>query len=82
MEENTSTLDIRAINEKIERESAFIDLLSMEMNKVIVGQKHMVESILVRSGLDATTFADVLRIQIVVMFLCFLMEDASCKLFL
>jgi MoxR-like ATPase len=38
MEENTSTLDIRAINEKIERESAFIDLLTMEMNKVIVGQ--------------------------------------------
>jgi MoxR-like ATPase len=36
MEENTSTLDIRAINEKIERESAFIDLLTMEMNKVIV----------------------------------------------
>jgi MoxR-like ATPase len=34
------TLDIRAINEKIERESAFIDLLTMEMNKVIVGQKH------------------------------------------
>jgi MoxR-like ATPase len=25
---------------KIERESAFIDLLTMEMNKVIVGQKH------------------------------------------
>lgn len=43
MEENTGTLDIRAINEKIERESAFIDLLFMEMNKVIVGQKHMVE---------------------------------------
>jgi MoxR-like ATPase len=41
MEENTSTLDIRAINEKIERESAFIDLLTMEMNKVIVGQGMM-----------------------------------------
>jgi MoxR-like ATPase len=36
MEENTTTLDIRAINEKIERESAFIDLLTMEMNKVRV----------------------------------------------
>jgi MoxR-like ATPase len=45
MEENTSTLDIRAINEKIEKESAFIDLLTMEMNKVIVGQKHMVKII-------------------------------------
>ena len=47
MEENTTTLDIRAINEKIERESAFIDLLTMEMNKVIVGQKHMIERLLI-----------------------------------
>ncbi len=47
MEENTGTMDIRAINEKIERESAFIDLLSMEMNKVIVGQKHMIERLLI-----------------------------------
>jgi MoxR-like ATPase len=45
MEENTSTLDIRAINEKIERESAFIDLLTMEMNKVIV-QRHMIERLI------------------------------------
>jgi MoxR-like ATPase len=36
MEENTSTLDIRAINEKKERESAFIDLLTMEMNRLWV----------------------------------------------
>jgi MoxR-like ATPase len=42
MEENTTTFDIRAINEKIERESAFIDLLTREMNKVIVRQKHMI----------------------------------------
>ncbi len=41
------TLDIRAINEKIERESAFIDLLTMEMNKTIVGQKHMIERLLI-----------------------------------
>lgn len=47
MVENNSTMDIRAINEKIERESAFIDLLTMEMNKVIVGQKHMIESLLI-----------------------------------
>jgi MoxR-like ATPase len=47
MEENTATLDIRAINEKIERESAFIELLNMEMNKVIVGQKHMIERLLI-----------------------------------
>lgn len=46
MEQNT-TLDISAINEKIERESAFIDLLTTEMNKVIVGQKHMVERLLI-----------------------------------
>jgi MoxR-like ATPase len=39
--------DIKAINEKIQRESAFIDLLLMEMGKVIVGQKAMVERLLV-----------------------------------
>ena len=47
MEENTASLDIRAINQKIERESAFVDLLTMEMNKVIVGQKHMIERLLI-----------------------------------
>ena len=47
MEQQVAALDIRAINEKIERESAFIDLLSLEMNKVIVGQKHMVERLLI-----------------------------------
>lgn len=46
MEENT-TLDISAVNEKIAIESAFIDLLMLEMNKVIVGQKHMLERLLI-----------------------------------
>jgi len=46
MEEN-NTIDISRINEKIEKESAFVDLLTLEMNKVIVGQKHMVERLLI-----------------------------------
>jgi len=46
MEENT-TVDISAVNEKIAQESAFIDLLMLEMNKVIVGQRHMVERLLI-----------------------------------
>jgi MoxR-like ATPase len=41
------SFDIKAINEKIQRESAFIDLLQMEIGKVIVGQKQMVERLLV-----------------------------------
>ena len=45
--EETTTVDIKSINEKIERESAFVDLLIMEMNKVIVGQRHMVERLLI-----------------------------------
>ncbi len=45
--EDTSTIDIKTINEKIEKESAFVDLLILEMNKVIVGQKHMVERLLI-----------------------------------
>ena len=47
MMEDTSTIDIKTINEKIEKESAFVDLLTLEMNKVIVGQKHMVERLLI-----------------------------------
>ena len=39
--------DIKAINEKIQRESAFVDLLTMEVGKVIVGQKNMVERLLI-----------------------------------
>ena len=45
--EDSSTIDIKTINEKIEKESAFIDLLMLEINKVIVGQKHMVERLLI-----------------------------------
>lgn len=45
--EETRTIDIASINEKIEKESAFIDLLMFEMNKVIVGQKHMLERLLI-----------------------------------
>ncbi|MFD1293016.1 AAA family ATPase [Lutibacter holmesii] len=47
MIENNASVDIKAINEKIEKESAFVDLLIMEMNKVIVGQKHMIERLLI-----------------------------------
>ncbi|GER58534.1 AAA family ATPase [Patiriisocius marinus] len=47
MEQTTTPMDIGALNEKIEKESAFIDILTMEMNKVIVGQKHMIERLLI-----------------------------------
>ena len=46
MEENT-TVDISAVNEKIAKESAFIDLLTLEMNKAIVGQNQMIERLLI-----------------------------------
>lgn len=39
--------DIRELNEKINRESAFVDLLNLELKKSIVGQKHMIESLLI-----------------------------------
>ncbi|HSP82935.1 MAG TPA: MoxR family ATPase [Gillisia sp.] len=47
MIENNASLDISSLNEKIERESAFVDLLTNEINKVIVGQKVMVERLLI-----------------------------------
>jgi MoxR-like ATPase len=39
--------DIQEINKKIEKESAFVDAILLEMGKVIVGQKEMVERLLV-----------------------------------
>jgi len=39
--------DIKELNEKIQRESAFVDILLMEMGKVIVGQKSMVERMMI-----------------------------------
>ena len=39
--------DIRELNEKIQRESQFTDLIHLEMNKVIIGQKHMTERLLI-----------------------------------
>jgi len=47
MEETSNPVDIGAINEKIERESAFVKVLTMEINKVIIGQKYMVERLLI-----------------------------------
>ena len=40
-------VDIKEINEKINKESAIVDILLLEMNKVIVGQTHMSERLLV-----------------------------------
>ncbi|SFE48869.1 AAA family ATPase [Thermophagus xiamenensis] len=41
------TVNIKELNERIKEESSFVDLLTIEMNKVIVGQKHLVESLLI-----------------------------------
>ncbi len=41
------TVDIKELNEKIEKESAFVDLLNMEMNKVIVGQRPLLDRLLI-----------------------------------
>ena len=46
-ETKNQNIDIKSINEKIEKESSFIDLLTLEINKIIVGQKSMVESLLI-----------------------------------
>ncbi len=39
--------DIKELNERIQKESAFVDIINMEMHKVIIGQKHMVERLLI-----------------------------------
>lgn len=40
-------VDIKVLNDRIQKESAIVDMVTVEMNKVIVGQKHLVESLLV-----------------------------------
>ena len=40
-------INIKELNDRIQRESSFVDILTMEMNKVIVGQKHLVENLLI-----------------------------------
>lgn len=47
MEPNQTQQDLGALNELIERESAIVSLLAQEMNKVIVGQKHMIERLMI-----------------------------------
>ncbi len=41
-----TTVDIAALNERIGRESAFVDVLNMELGKSIVGQKYMLERLM------------------------------------
>jgi MoxR-like ATPase len=40
-------INIKELNEKIQQESAFVDMLTMEMQRVIVGQKHMIERLII-----------------------------------
>lgn len=47
MENQNTAVDISAINEKIKQESAFVELLTQEMNKVIIGQKQMIDRLLI-----------------------------------
>jgi MoxR-like ATPase len=44
---NDKQVDIKTLNEKIEKESAFVDLLQIELGKVIVGQQQMLERLLI-----------------------------------
>lgn len=41
------SVNIKELNERIQRESAFVDIMSLEMSKVIVGQKQLVENLLI-----------------------------------
>ena len=41
------SINIKELNDRIQKESSFVDLLTAEMNKVIVGQKQLVENLLI-----------------------------------
>ncbi|MBR5042312.1 MAG: AAA family ATPase [Bacteroidales bacterium] len=40
-------VNIKELNDRIQKESEFVDILSLEMGKVIVGQKHLVENLMI-----------------------------------
>lgn len=41
------SVNIKELNDRIQKESAFVDILQLEMGKVIVGQKHLVENLMI-----------------------------------
>ena len=43
----TSSVDIQALNERIKQESTFVNLINQEVDKTIIGQKQMIESLLI-----------------------------------
>lgn len=43
----SDVINIKELNERIERESVFVDTLYMEMGKVIIGQKHLLDTLLI-----------------------------------
>ncbi len=43
----SEAINIKELNERIERESKFVDLVNLEMGKVIVGQRHLIDSLLI-----------------------------------
>ena len=44
---NQVSVNIQELNEKIKQESSFVDLVNIEMGKVIIGQKHLIDSLLI-----------------------------------
>ena len=43
----SEVINIKELNERIERESVFVDTLRTEMGKVIIGQSHLVDTLLI-----------------------------------
>lgn len=41
------SVNIKELNDRIQKESAFVDIIQMEMNKVIVGQKQLIDNLLI-----------------------------------
>lgn len=42
-----NTVNIKELNERIEKESAFVEMIKTEMSKVIIGQKHLLDRLLI-----------------------------------
>ena len=43
----SNTINIKELNERIEKESAFVEMIKTEMSKVIIGQKQLLDGLLI-----------------------------------
>lgn len=50
------SVNIKELNDRIQKESSFVDILSLEMGKVIIGQKNLIDNLMIGLLANGNTF--------------------------